>query len=366
METTVDLDEIRDAFRWKGKWRFIDVPEYHAAPLAGAAGLGLLSFGADADSHMQGDFNVLGMAPEAGVGPRTAFGMALAAEADLSASSGGTARSTGTSRRPRLLVPVRHGTPPLSARWEQKRTFHLIQARKWDWSSEHINVKETRVKLMAIRRTARHVARLGHRHLGLGDNLVGICVLEKGRASARSLAVLAQRAAAYLIGGELFHWRHIESYQNVADKDSRLFDPPGTEEREAMLKRARPPSATPLPAAQKPDKRARARVPGCPPGLPQVVEAPASRPAAPDAARVPSTRRPGMELLILRVHLLRESTPALMMRIVLKFVDVIVMHPRARSYLNSLQAQRVSLLHASDAVWPRCLTWSCSAVVGST
>ena len=32
METSANLDEIRDAFRWKEKWHFIDVSGYHAAP----------------------------------------------------------------------------------------------------------------------------------------------------------------------------------------------------------------------------------------------------------------------------------------------------------------------------------------------
>ena len=60
-----------------------------------------------------------------------------------------------------------------------------------------------------------------------------------------------------------------------------------------MLKRARPLSAAPLPAAQKPGKRVVIRVLGPPPGLSPVVEASASHPTAPKAARVPSTQRPG-------------------------------------------------------------------------
>ena len=120
MEATAKFDEIRDAFRWKEKWRFIDVPEYHAAPLAGPAELGLLSSGTDPDSH-RADVNVLGMAPEAGVGPRTAFGMALAAEADQSGTASPRSQHAGNRSARSTSSRPGGGTGPRSTSTSRRR-----------------------------------------------------------------------------------------------------------------------------------------------------------------------------------------------------------------------------------------------------
>jgi len=129
------------------------------------------------------------------------------------------------SRPATMIEAVPH--PPVNDRWHQSSRWRLIQAAPWKNTSEHINLKEGRVLLMGIRRWSRSVAHMGKLVFSLSDNLVTTMMFEKGRSNSRGLNTLCKRACAYVMAcGFTWRIRHVRTQFNVADKPSRLFDPP--------------------------------------------------------------------------------------------------------------------------------------------
>ena len=62
---------------------------------------------------------------------------------------------------------------------------------------EHINVKEARVVLLAIRRACRLRKNPGRRIRVLSDNMSSCLVIDKGRSRSFALNSIARRAGAY-------------------------------------------------------------------------------------------------------------------------------------------------------------------------
>ena len=117
--------------------------------------------------------------------------------------------------------------PPIPAvheAWDTKSRWSLVVAKPWEYPEEHINVKEARVCLMALRRLTRTVRNLNKVALCLSDNLVSVMCFEKGRSSSGKLNGLCRRAAAYVIGGKIqWRLRHMASERNPSDEPSRWF-----------------------------------------------------------------------------------------------------------------------------------------------
>ncbi|CAK0853410.1 unnamed protein product, partial [Prorocentrum cordatum] len=172
--------EIREAWRWRERWRYRDVPS-----LEGQVNEGL--------------GYVRGHAPGVAAGPLTAFGQDLRSRAEARPRS---LAHAAPAKRARVGVALDSGIPALD---------------------EHINLKEARVALMGLRMHCRSVRLLGSKLLTLSDSQVTVGAFEKGRSGA-GLQALCRRAAAYRLGGQItWRLRYIETDRNPSDLDSRQW-----------------------------------------------------------------------------------------------------------------------------------------------
>ncbi|CAK0856608.1 unnamed protein product [Prorocentrum cordatum] len=200
--TKAEPGELREAWRWRERWRYRDIPvqEGHMTD-----GLG----------HVRGD------APGLAAEPRTAFG-----QVDLGA-----------------------GAPRLADGWTGRQRCQLVAADRWRWQEEYINLKEARVALMGPRRHCRTAGRLGAELLTLSDSQVTVGAYEKGRSSA-GLQTLCRRAAAYRLGGQIaWRLRYIETDRNPSDQDSRRWGTKraaGSDRAALLLSRVGLPFADPV------------------------------------------------------------------------------------------------------------------------
>ncbi|CAK0889596.1 unnamed protein product [Prorocentrum cordatum] len=208
--TTAEPTELREAWRWRERWRYRDVPTV----------TGHVSSGLD---------YVRGGTPGTATGPRTAFGQSLLSQAEAPEEASGLAPSPARSRaakpaRGRTQLHLDSGIPALEDSWVARRRYKLVAADRWRWQDEHINLKEARVALMGLRRHCRSVKFMGTKLLSISDSQVTVGAFEKGRSSA-GLQALCRRAAAYRLGGQIsWRLRYIETDRNPSDEDSRRWD----------------------------------------------------------------------------------------------------------------------------------------------
>ena len=110
----------------------------------------------------------------------------------------------------------------------------LLRVEDWtiDFSArmtmpEHITLLEGRGVVQALRHKARGSGNFGQRHIHLNDNLGMTLAFDRGRAKNKALLFQCRRSAALAIATHCeFHFRWIPSELNVADKPSRIFEPP--------------------------------------------------------------------------------------------------------------------------------------------
>ncbi len=120
-------------------------------------------------------------------------------------------------------------TPPPAVDWEWGpiRRWRLGPVVRWA-HSEHNNVGELRMCVLALERVSRDRGCWGKRCLVLSDSLVAIGVLAKGRSTPFPLLRLARRAlavcAASLLRPAL---RYVPTWLNCADLPSRGGTYPG-------------------------------------------------------------------------------------------------------------------------------------------
>ncbi|CAK0831794.1 unnamed protein product [Prorocentrum cordatum] len=208
--TTAEPTELREAWKWRERWRYRDVPTV----------TGHVSSGLD---------YVRGGTPGTASGPRTAFGQSLLSQAEAPEGASGLAPSPARSRavkpaRGRTQLHLDSGIPALGDSWVARRRYKLVAADRWRWQDEHINLKEARVALMGLRRHCRSVKFMGTKLLSISDSQVTVGAFEKGRSSA-GLQALCRRAAAYRLGGQIsWRLRYIETDRNPSDEDSRRWD----------------------------------------------------------------------------------------------------------------------------------------------
>ena len=208
--TKAKPEDLREAWRWRAKWRYIDMPVLDATP----------AYPGRAEDNDPWQIYVKPGIPGASLGAATAFGRDLLARAESSGVAGRSERRRGL--RAQFTTPLQHGIPRLADSWTSRTRYKRVSVGQWKWAGEHINLKEGRVSLIALRRTCRTVKSLGRRVLTLSDNLASIGAFEKGRGVG-GLVPLCKRAAAYRLGGEIqWRLRYIERDRNPADADSRL------------------------------------------------------------------------------------------------------------------------------------------------
>ena len=115
---------------------------------------------------------------------------------------------------------------PLDDFFSEPKNFHLLWCRRWRNLDEHITIKEARVALSSLRRSSRVAGVHGYRKLTLSDNLPCILAFSKGRSSNFKMNLVCQTASAIQFATQIgWHLRHVETKRNVADKDSRRFEP---------------------------------------------------------------------------------------------------------------------------------------------
>ncbi|CAE7904113.1 GDCSH [Symbiodinium microadriaticum] len=73
--------------------------------------------------------------------------------------------------------------PPLDPELLSEGTFKLLWAKRWKNPEEHIGMKEGRVALSSLKRSARVLSLCGKRKLTICDNLPVVIFFEKGRSS---------------------------------------------------------------------------------------------------------------------------------------------------------------------------------------
>ena len=140
--------------------------------------------------------------------------------------------------RDRRLVYRPEGIPSLPSTLLVDDRWTLAIQKKWEFP-EHINVLELRVAVSAVQRAARDSRHLGKRLLVLSDNMVAVCLLEKGRSRIRGLNRLCRKAAGYLLAtGMGLRIRYLETDRNPADGPSRMqaigWHPPLASAHEVM------------------------------------------------------------------------------------------------------------------------------------
>lgn len=130
-------------------------------------------------------------------------------------------------RGQRVDVDVPALVEPLDDFFTERGNFKLLWSRRWRRVEEHINVKECRVAVSALRRMCRVRELMGHRKLTISDNMATVSALSKGRSGAFKMNSLCQAAAALQLGcGVTWTLRHIETKRNVADDPSRNWERP--------------------------------------------------------------------------------------------------------------------------------------------
>ena len=198
MSTDGTARRVNEEMKYDERWRFIETEglDIHTACVGGPN-----LEEDDDDSGMKGSM------VDAGVGCKTQYGLGLKQKSEELEQSGEIRR-----KRVRLFGPplpkarvVRGvaGIPRISNFWGDVTNWTLIASGPWKKLGDHINIKEARVALMAVRRLCRSVKNLGKRCLILSDGMVTILALSKGRSGSGGLNRICRQAAAYVVGGGL-------------------------------------------------------------------------------------------------------------------------------------------------------------------
>ena len=227
MSTRATPREVRHEFRLRERWRFADVADdFQPAVLDASicdemAGLSPLGGAPDeqdaarlfAPGHVPGRASIRSLRRE------TEFERWVSAR--LAARPAPPPVRAARHRAPRCLVLRPASWLTAAPWWDWRGRWRTCFEGRWRHPEEHINVKETRVALMAIMRAARSSEAVGHRHLLFSDNLTTCLVLDRGRSRAYNLNCLCRRACAYALALSC-RWRvrYIESERNHADAGS--------------------------------------------------------------------------------------------------------------------------------------------------
>lgn len=199
--------QIREAWRWRERWRYSDVATER------------IGSGRDSGALVRGGV------PGAGLGLSTEFGKAMAAEGE----NVRLVRKRGSMPAAERVRVEARSIPALDDVWVDRARYRLVCRGLTRHRSEHINLKEARVAPMGLCHCCRSVRNLGRKQLTLCDSQASVGAFEKGRSS-RGLQTLCRRTAAYRLAGCItWRLRYIESARNPplrADQaDARQREP---------------------------------------------------------------------------------------------------------------------------------------------
>jgi len=104
---------------------------------------------------------------------------------------------------------------PVDEWFSDMNNFRVLWAKRWKNAHEVINIKEARVALSSLKKSARVVSLHGCRKLTLSDNLAAVSASGKGRSGSPSMNLVCQQAAAISFGaGIVWRIRRIETKRN--------------------------------------------------------------------------------------------------------------------------------------------------------
>ena len=220
-------DKIRAARRFREKWRYVPMPD------------SLREIMQKEKNPMKDsivyDFGVLEDGVRSTCPSRSADGLGLGTQyakwLQEALQEGSWLRTSAMVSQFRAKKTIREDVefpalvPPLDPELVDERKFTLLWAKSWKNSAEHIGMKEARVALSSLKRTARVASLAGLKKLTLSDNLPAVLCYEKGRSSRPGLIRLCRIAGAIQAGlGIRWRLRHIETKRNLADAPSCWFE----------------------------------------------------------------------------------------------------------------------------------------------
>ena len=239
VDTAAAPDEVLQEWRLRERWRFMRAPPPReiagVAPdyadwAAGLSPLGGLRAAAAPDSAPPRTCvptEVRGLSASLGQSPKTSYRRWLEERADVAGLRGRPSRHRHRRQVPRATseVELPNVVPPISTSWDPRGRWHTVLEKAWRFPQEHINVKECRVALLALRRASRLKSAVRSRLLIFSDSLVSCAVLDKGRSRSRALNSIARRFASYSLALSCRpRVRHVETERNHADWGSRLVE----------------------------------------------------------------------------------------------------------------------------------------------
>eukprot|EP00435_Cladocopium_sp_Y103_P021256 s872_g5.t1 len=215
MTTWATSQEVAELIRWREAWRYCPLPE----PVKEAAKSGnreellrLLSQLHEGRSDMGG--TILRPGIPWGAGLLTQYAQWLVDSTDDSSWLRTSAVRSQLRAKPsrKLQVDIPSMVQPVPSELCNRGRYSLLWRKRWRHTGSHINIKEARVTLSSLKRTARVKSLHEHLKVTLTDNLASLCALERGRSSSFPLNVVCRTAAAYQFGsGVRWRLRHVRS-----------------------------------------------------------------------------------------------------------------------------------------------------------
>ena len=230
MSTEGSPSEIHHAAKYREKWRFQKVDDQIELPLASSVSdalAGLSVPGAQESDHLVNDSRVRGAHCQPLATASTPFALWLEAQAHEGRLAHPSLSPEQRVARPNRgqLLDLEFLVPPLDLHWDLRERWHTIIEKLWLYQSEHINIKEARVILLALRRCCRLKRTMGKKILVFTDSMVSALSLDKGRSRSHALNSVCRRVCGLLLGhGIRVRYRHIPTDRNVADEGSRRID----------------------------------------------------------------------------------------------------------------------------------------------
>ena len=117
--------------------------------------------------------------------------------------------------------------PEIPAKYMDRSLWYLLWKSRMRFR-EPVHLIEARSILGAVRHRARDSEKHGKHVVVLNDNMSVVLAMQKGRCSNYGLLRILRRTAAHCFAaGIRLHVRWVPSERNVADEDSRFWEPRG-------------------------------------------------------------------------------------------------------------------------------------------
>eukprot|EP00438_Fugacium_kawagutii_P027263 Skav214356 [mRNA] locus=scaffold86:498779:503145:+ [translate_table: standard] len=217
LRATVEPKFIQEAISIKEKWRFIAMPDEVKSAV---------EFFSESQQACEVDVQEehLRAFVRSGVGMDTEYGRWLqtALEEGSWLHTSPILSQFRAKKSRRIDIEIPELVKPVSTSILTPGSFRLLWKRRWRNTLETINIKEGRVCLSSLKRSARAASHVGTRKLTLCDNLSTVLALEKGRSSSLAMNRICKTACAIQAALQI-RWfvRHVETKRNQADRPSR-------------------------------------------------------------------------------------------------------------------------------------------------